>query len=59
MVARIDEENILALNIGNELDEKCDEYIIECTDAFLYFVKFHYRILEPVKVSKDSMDSNI
>lgn len=43
---------IIELNIGNPLSDEYNSVIFECTEAFIYFVEFQFRLTEPVVASK-------
>ena len=40
-----DKEYQITLNIGNPLEEKCNEPLIECAEAFCHYIRFHQRLL--------------
>ena len=43
--APTDKEYQITLNIGNPLEEKCNEPLIECAEAFCHYIRFHQRLL--------------
>ncbi len=48
----------LNLQIGRPLPEKRNPVLIECTDAFIHFVKLHYKMLNAVVESKKRFDAD-
>lgn len=46
----------MGMNIGEQLLEKFNPLLVEATDAFIHFVKLHYRILSAVVESKERYD---
>ena len=55
-VAEIGDDNKFAFQIGHPLPEKRNEPLLECADAFVHFVKLHYRMLDAVVESKKRFD---
>ena len=55
-VAEIGDDNKFAFQIGHPLPEKRNELLLECTDAFVHFVKLHYKMLNAVVESKTKFD---
>ncbi len=55
-VAEIGDGNKFALQIGHPLPEKRNESLLECADAFVHFVKLHYKMLNAVVESKTKFD---
>ena len=55
-VAEIGDDNKLAFQIGHPLPEKRNEPLLECADAFVHFVKLHYKMLNAVVESKTKFD---
>ena len=51
------ENNSIEWQIGRELPEKRNPVLVEATDAFIHFVKWHFRMLEGVVKSKERFDS--
>lgn len=51
------ENNSIEWQIGRELPEKRNPVLVEATDAFIHFVKLHFRMLEGVVKSKERFDS--
>jgi len=51
------ENNSIEWQIGRELPEKRNPVLVEATDAFIHFVKLHFRMLECVVKSKERFDS--
>ena len=55
-VAEIGDDNKFAFQIGHPLPEKRNEPLLECADAFVHFVKLHYKMLNTVVESKTKFD---
>lgn len=55
-VAEIGDDNKFAFQIGHPLPEKRNEPLLECADAFVHFVKLHYKMLNAVVESKTKFD---
>ena len=55
-VAEIGDDNKIAFQIGHPLPEKRNEPLLECADAFVHFVKLHYKMLNAVVESKTKFD---
>lgn len=55
-VADVDDGSI-ALQIGHDLTEKRNEPLLECADAFCYYVQLFYRMLDAVIESKKRFDA--
>ncbi len=55
-VAEIGNDNKFAFQIGHPLPEKRNEPLLECADAFVHFVKLHYKMLNAVVESKTKFD---
>ena len=51
------ENNSIEWQVGIELPEKRNPVLIEAADAFIHFVKLHFRMLEAVAKSKERFDS--
>ena len=56
-VAEIGDGNRFAIQIGQPLPEKRNEPLLECADAFVHFVKLHYKMLDAVVESKMRFDA--
>lgn len=56
-VAEIGDDNRIAFQIGHPLPEKRNEPLLECADAFVHFVKLHYKMLDAVVESKKRFDA--
>ena len=56
-IADVDDGKII-IQIGCDLPEKRNEPLIECKEAFLHFVKLHYRMLYPVVDSKTRFEKD-
>jgi len=41
-----DKEYQITLNVGNSLEEKCNEPLKECAEAFCHYICFHQKFLE-------------
>ena len=50
------ENNQIEFQIGQELPEKRNSVLIEVADAFIHFVKLHFRMLKEVAGSKQRFD---
>ena len=55
-VAEIGDDGKFAFQIGHPLPEKRNEPLLECADAFVHFVKLHYKMLNAVVESKTQFD---
>ena len=55
-IARTADSSLLTLNIGGELDERCNDAIVEGVSAFSYFTKLQQKILREVAESKERFD---
>lgn len=55
-VAEIGDNCSISFHIGHALPEKRNEPLLECADAFVHFVKLHYRMLDAVVESKRRFD---
>lgn len=51
------EDNSIEWQVGRELPEKRNPVLIEAADAFVHFVKLHFRMLESVMKSKERFDN--
>ena len=51
------ENNTIEWQVGRELPEKRNPVLIEAADAFVHFVKLHFRMLESVMKSKERFDN--
>ena len=51
------EDNHIELQVGRELPEKRNPVLIDATDAFIRFVKLHFRMLNAVADSKQRFDN--
>lgn len=50
------DDNVIEWGVGIQLLEKFNSLLIEAADAFIHFVKLHYRILSAVVESKERFD---
>lgn len=48
----------LILNVGHPVSRALDPVLYECAEAFLFFVKFQFKITRPVVESKKRIDFN-
>lgn len=51
------EPNILDINVGHPIRDELDSVLQECAEAFIYFVKFQYKLTIPVVESKNRIDA--
>ena len=58
-VVEIGDENKFAFQIGHPLPEKRNEPLLECADAFVHFVKLHYKMLDAVVESKKRFNAKL
>ena len=50
------EDDSIEWQVGRELPEKRNSVLIEAADAFIHFVKLHFKMLEAVADSKRRVD---
>ncbi len=53
----VKELNILDINVGHPIRDELDSVLQECAEAFIYFVKFQYKLTIPVVESKNRIDA--
>lgn len=51
------EDNKLAFQIGQPLPEKRNDPLLESADAYIHFVKLHFKMLQAVVESKERFDA--
>lgn len=56
IVGTADEEKQLSFHVGIELPEEQNKNLLECADAFIHYVQFHYMLLNEVVKSKQKFD---
>lgn len=60
-IASTDEPYLLNVSIGHPLPSNFDSVIVECTDAFIYFLNIQQKLISPViksKIKYDEEDQN-
>lgn len=50
------ENNSIEFQVGRELPEKRNQVLLEAADAFIHFVRLHYKMLEKVAESKQKYE---
>ncbi|MPM18868.1 hypothetical protein SDC9_65285 [bioreactor metagenome] len=58
-ITRTKDENMVFFNIGCQLDDKCDQLIMECAEAFIHYVNFYLEMFKPIIESKKRADSTV
>ena len=53
----VKEPNILDINVGHPIRDELDSVLQECAEAFIYFVKFQYKLTITVVESKNRIDA--
>lgn len=53
----VKEPNCLDINVGHPIRDELDSVLQECAEAFIYFVKFQYKLTIPVVESKNRIDA--
>lgn len=57
-IATTTDENVLNLNVGHPLESIYDSAILDCTQAFIHFIRFQIKITMTVIQSKKKCDAN-
>lgn len=55
-VCTADKDKRLLFRVGIELPEEQNENLLECADAFIHYIQFHYMLLNEVAKSKQAFD---
>lgn len=55
-IARAEEDYTITINIGHELDEKANRLLLECAEAFIYFVDIQGKILSEYAKWKSTIE---
>lgn len=58
-ITRAMEDNIISFNIGCELDEECNPFLIECFEAYIHYLKFYLSLFKPITDSKRRLDEKL
>ena len=51
-----EDDGTIRFNIGTELDQKCDSDLIECINAFIYYIEFYFFLFDSIINEKKRFD---